>query len=382
MLRRIVVVGPVFPYRAGISYCTTALAAELASGADVEILSFSRQFPRRFYPGGDDRDPSLENRRPPAARFALDVLSPWSWIREGLRLRRNPPDAIVLTWWIWVWALPYRVMLAFAGRGPRVVVQCHNASDKEPAWWKSLLNRWLLSRGDEIVVHASSEAAALRTSLGESARITTTYLPVHELGGPVMTRADGRRALGLEQDGRYALFFGHVRPFKGLDLALAAWKDLTCGATLLVAGEVWWNDAERYRDQVAELGIAANVRLDFRYIPDAEVAAWFAASDVVLLPYRNEAQSGVALTAFHFGRPVIASAVGGVPEVVEDGREGLLVPPERADELAAAVDRFFLREDRGAMEAAALAAAQKYSWAGYGSVIRAATDAAVDWTSE
>ena len=382
MPRRIAVVGPVFPYRAGIAYCTSALAAELATDAEVEIVSFSRQFPKRFYPGGDDRDPSLGERTPSNARFSLDVLNPLTWIREGLRLRRSRPDAIVLTWWIWVWAIPYRVLLAFASPRSRVVIQCHNASDKEPAWWKSWLNRWMLRRGDRIIVHARSEEATLRKELGPQARISTTYLPVHELGTGKVDRLAARDRLGLDPEGRYALFFGHVRPFKGLDIALDAWAHTASGATLLVAGEVWWNDSERYRAQVAANQIGERVRLEFRYIPDAEVGAWFGAADVVLLPYRSEAQSGVALTAFHFGRPVIASTAGGLPELITEGKEGLLVPPEDAEALARAVDRFFLESDRESMEEAAGAAAQKYSWQGYGSVIRAAIDAAVDWTPE
>src|SRR2546430_15882266 len=79
------------------------------------------------------------------------------------------------------------------------------------------------------------------------------------------------------------------------------------------------------------------IRFEFRYIPDAEIATYFAAADVVLAPYRIEAQSGVALTAFHFARPVIATRVGGLPEIV-DGNNGMLIPPEDPAALALAVD--------------------------------------------
>ncbi len=88
------------------------------------------------------------------------------------------------------------------------------------------------------------------------------------------------------------------------------------------------------------------VRFDFRFIPDAEIATWFAAADVVLAPYRIEAQSGVALTAFHFARPVIATTVGGLPEIIQEGENGYLVPPDDPDALARAIDRFFARGDR------------------------------------
>jgi len=188
---------------------------------------------------------------------------------------------------------------------------------------------------------------------------------VHEMGGAIPTREDARRALGL--DGNVALCFGHVRPFKGLDLTLRAWRLLKTDVTLAVAGEVWWKNEAEYR-RLAE-GLT-NVRFELRYIPDSELAAWFAAADVVLTPYRVEAQSGVALTAFHFARPVIASTVGGLPEVVVPGENGLLIPPEDPVALAEAVDAFFARDDRAAMERNAAQAGKRYSWEEYGRLFR------------
>jgi glycosyltransferase involved in cell wall biosynthesis len=115
------------------------------------------------------------------------------------------------------------------------------------------------------------------------------------------------------------------------------------------------------------------VRFDFRFIPDSEIATFFAAADVVLAPYRIEAQSGVALTAFHFARPVIATTVGGLPEII-DGNNGILIPPEDPSALANAVDEFFTSRDRPAMERAAAASANRYSWPEYAAVFAALVD--------
>lgn len=353
-----VVIGPVPPYRAGIAYCTMRLAEEL--GADV--VSFKRQFPKLFYPGASDVDPTLP--RYERARFLLDVANPLTWIRAALALRRERPRAVILVWWVWVWALPYLTLIALLPKGTRVILQCHNIGDKEPAAWKRWLTNLVLRRGDVLVVHAKSEAEDAARRLRD-ARIVTTFLPVHELGRAIPSRDDARRTLGLH--GNVALFFGHVRPFKGLDIALRAWPLLTTNVTLAVAGEAWWKGEEEYRALARGL---TNVRLDFRYIPDAEIATWFAAADVVLAPYRIEAQSGVALTAFHFARPVIATRVGGLPEIIEEGRNGMLVPPEDPEALARAVDAFFARTDREALERHAAASARKYSWEEYGALFR------------
>jgi glycosyltransferase involved in cell wall biosynthesis len=351
---RTLIVGPVPPYRAGIAYCTKRLAEVLSA----DVISFKRQFPKFLYPGGNDVDPTLPRFE---ARFFLDILNPLTWLRTALTLRRERPDAVILVWWVWVWALPYLTLLAFLPKGTRVILQCHNIGDKEPAAWKRWLTNRVLRRGDVLVVHAKTEAEEARRRLGnDGPRIVTTFLPVHELGGAIPSRADARRRLGLR--GNVALFFGHVRPFKGLDIALRAWRLIETDVTLVVAGEAWWKSEDEYRALAKGL---PNVRFDFRYIPDSEIAAYFAACDVVLAPYRIEAQSGVALTAFHFARPVIASNAGGLPEIVEPD---MLFPSEDHVALAARIDAFFARADRPELERRAADAARKYSWEEYGAL--------------
>jgi len=391
---KIALVGPVFPFRAGIAYCTTRLAEEL--GADV--VSFSRQFPKRFYPGGDDIDPTLPRAK---ADFIIDVMNPLTWLRAGWRLRRY--DAVIFVWWVWLFAPAYLTMIALLRRSTRVILQCHNVGDKEPARWKRWLTNRVLRRGDALVVHAQSEAREAWTRSG-GRQIVKTFLPVHELGGAIPSRADARATLGITAP-NVALFFGHVRPFKGLDIALHAWRELKTDVLLVVAGEAWWEKAAEYEALAREMELAVilsrrstvegppqyraesggsfdrpsaaqddrAIRFDFRFIPDSEIATFFAAADVVLAPYRIEAQSGVALTAFHFARPVIATTVGGLPEII-DGNNGILIPPEDPAALANAVDEFFTTRDHASMERAAAASAKRYSWPEYAAVFAALLD--------
>ena len=208
---KVAIVGPVFPFRAGIAYCTTRLADEL--GADV--VSFSRQFPKRFYPGGDDTDPTLPRAK---ADFIIDVMNPLTWLRAGWRLRRY--DAVIFVWWVWLFAPAYLIMIALLRRRTSVILQCHNVGDKEPAAWKRWLTNRVLRRGDALVVHAQSEAREAWTRSG-GRQVVTTFLPVHELGGAIPSRTDARATLGITAP-NVALFFGHVRPFKGLDVARLA----------------------------------------------------------------------------------------------------------------------------------------------------------------
>jgi glycosyltransferase involved in cell wall biosynthesis len=104
------------------------------------------------------------------------------------------------------------------------------------------------------------------------------------------------------------------------------------------------------------------VRFDADYIPDEQVARYFCAADAVVQPYVSATQSGVAQIAFHFGRPVVTTDVGGLAEIVPDGEAGLVVPPEDPPALAAALVRFF-EEDLGERLAAGVRRERaKYSW--------------------
>ena len=364
--KRVAIVGPVFPYRAGIAYCTTRLAEELSAHADIALFSFKRQFPKLFYPGGDDVDPTLIERTPAAARFELDVVNPFTWFREGRKLASERPDVVIFVWWIWIWAIPYLVIRSLLPESTKVILQCHNVGHKEPAIWKDWLTQWMLRSAHALVVHAETEARDAKALLGEAkVEVTKSFLPVHELGGAIPSRSEARKRLKLDAAGHVALFFGHVRPFKGLDIAIHAWRRMATEAELLVAGEVWWGEQEKYDRLAREQGVQSSIIFDSRFIPDSEVADYFAATDVVISPYRSEAQSGVALTAFHFSRPVIATRVGGFPELVDEGVNGLLVPPEDPTALAGAVDRFFTDCDRPAMEEAASRTARELNWERY-----------------
>src|SRR5688572_4850820 len=124
-MSQVTIIGPVYPYRAGIAYCTTRLAQEM----DATVISFKRQFPKSLYPGSSDIDPTLP--RFERARFILDIVSPLTWIRTALLLRRERPDAVIFVWWVWVWAPPYLTLMACLPKKTRVILQCHNVGDKE-----------------------------------------------------------------------------------------------------------------------------------------------------------------------------------------------------------------------------------------------------------
>ncbi len=156
-----------------------------------------------------------------------------------------------------------------------------------------------------------------------------------------VTEMELRQRYGLGTDDPVILFFGILTPSKGLpDLieAFALVHQQHSGAKLVVAGfPTKYINMNDLQEMTTNLGISEDVIFDGRYIPFEEVGPLMELATVVVYPYQNSTQSGALQVAYAFGRPVIATNVGGLPEAVEDGRSGILVPPENPQELGTAI---------------------------------------------
>jgi glycosyltransferase involved in cell wall biosynthesis len=278
-----------------------------------------------LYPGGSDRDPEAC----PAldcSRAVLDPLDPLTWSAARRAAREGGSDAWILPYWTWAWAGLWWYLLRDRDRPP-VVAVVHNPVDHDAHGLHRLAARTVLGRCRGLFTHARVLAADLERAY-PGIPVTHHRLPAAvPAAGP--NRAAARAALGLDGDRRVALFLGLIRPYKGVDLLIRAAADLAPDSDWLVvvAGEPWGGLGARLERQIAELEIEDRVRLDLRWIPEDEVAVLLAAADVVVLPYRRGSQSALAPMALAHGVPVVTTAVGGVPEVVEDGISGVVVPP-------------------------------------------------------
>ena len=158
-----------------------------------------------------------------------------------------------------------------------------------------------------------------------------------------MEKAAARRILQLSENAPMLLFFGFVREYKGLKYLLRAMpyiKERMPSVQLWVVGD-FGEDRDTYLELIDGMGIFRNVVIVEGYIPDQEVEKYFAATDLVVLPYISATQSGIVQIAYGFEKPVVVTDVGGLPDVVEDGRTGYIVEKENEMELAEAVLRFF-----------------------------------------
>jgi glycosyltransferase involved in cell wall biosynthesis len=157
-----------------------------------------------------------------------------------------------------------------------------------------------------------------------------------------ISAGEAKKKLGIREE-LVLLFFGLVRKYKGLDILLEAFGKIKdeFNVALLIAGD-FVEGVEQYEDIIKRYGMKEKVYMHSRYIKDEEVPLFFSAANILVQPYRHFAgQSGVPPTAFHHSIPVIASHVGGLPEIVIHNQTGIIVEPDNTEQIANAI-RFFL----------------------------------------
>ena len=378
---RIALVGPAHPYKGGGARHTTELAHRLAAaGHDVVIESWRAQYPAWLYPGQQLLDVP-EGEPYPRTRRRLAWYRPDGWLAAGRRLASA--DLVVFALLTPLQVPAYLAILAALRRAPdpllprrpRTVVICHNVLPHERHPGDTALIRALLSRVDTVLVHSPAQAVQAR-GLSLANRVVAAQMPPHlpcrlegdeqcRLGGddpprpppltgglpappyppgppmgglpgspsprvprwggcpaprtPRVSRAPRWGAAPTAPWAGRLLFFGIVRPYKGLDVLLRALARGPDYLTLTVAGEFWGGTGETEK-LMAELGIADRVRLRPGYVQASEIPALFAAADALVLPYREATASQNALLAFAHGVPVITTTAGALADLVRRRR--------------------------------------------------------------
>lgn len=354
---RISIVGPAHPYKGGGAQHTTELAHRLrAAGHAVTVESWRAQYPAFLYPGRQTiADP--EGEPFPSTRRTLDWRRPDGWWLTGRRLRGA--DLVVLAVLTPIQIPAYLGVLAgLRGRGrPRVVALCHNVLPHERRRMDVPLMKALLRRVDGVLVHSAAQAALAR-GLAGAADVRVAEMPAHLPGPPA---APGGRSPGVR---RQLVFFGMVRPYKGLDVLLRALAAGPEGISLTVGGE-FWGGLDETRRLIAELGLGDRVELRPGYVPAAQVPELFGAADALVLPYRSATASQNVWMAYEYGVPVIATRVGGFADQVRDGVDGLICEPDDPGALADALKRFYAPGEPERLRAAVRPVEAGPLWADY-----------------
>ena len=363
---KIVMIGPVYPYTSGLSYYVSLLYRQLCKHHDVTLLSYSFQYPQFMYkrPQKDYEEDALKIDE---AQYVLNTANPVSCLKTAKLINSIGPDLVIFQW-LHPYFAPCYTIVASHIRSARILFMCHNVFPHERFPLDRFLTKMTLKHGDHFTVHAKSNAEELLSILPDADLRVTVHPAYNFFKLTDMSRAEGRQILNIAEDTNVLLFFGLIRPYKGLQHLLDALKlikdedpENRRKLKLLIAGDFSGSRPE-YDEKIAALGIGDLLDITDGHIPISEVEKFFAASDLVVLPYEDATQSGVIQVAYSFDRPVLATRVGGLPDVVFDGETGYLVEPKRPDLIAASIKDFFDNDRAAALSAGIERERYRYSW--------------------
>lgn len=362
--RKIVIVGSAYPLRGGLAAYNERLArAFQENGDDVTVNTFSLQYPGILFPGKTQ----YSSEHAPAdldIRVSVNSVNPLNWISVGKRIKKMRPDLLIIKYWIPFMApcLGTIAKIARQNKHTKVISILDNIVPHEKRPGDMLFSKYFVNQVDGFVAMSEQVMSDLAQFDKKKNRKFCPH-PLYDHFGKLEPKAVAREKLGFKNDSNYLLFFGFIRDYKGLDLLLKAMandKIREKPIKLLVAGE-FYTDSKPYFNLIEKHDLTKKVIMSNDFIPDSKVADYFNAADLVVQPYKDATQSGVTQIAYHFEKPMITTNVGGLAEIVPDGKVGFVVEPD-VNEIADSIIRFFDENKETVFIENLRIEKQKYSW--------------------
>ena len=344
---KIIIVGPAYPYRGGIATFNERLARQLmAEGHTVKIYTFTLQYPGFLFPGKTQftTDPAPEGLD---IVRALSSVNPFNWFKVARRILKEKPDLVMLRFWMPYFGPSLGTIGRFLRRrGVKVVSLVDNIVPHDHKPGDKVFAKYFVKSVDGFLAMSDSVIKELK-QFDSTKPVVYAPHPLYDHYGPIESKPTAAAALNLDPTTDYYLFFGLIRDYKGLDLLLQAMEceDLRDNkAQLIVAGE-FYGDSAKYYEMESYLGLRGRIHWFPEFIPDDKVRHFFNVADLVVQPYKTATQSGITQVAYHFCKPMVVTNVGGLPEIVPDGKCGYVVDPTPQSIAIAIADFYTNRPD-------------------------------------
>jgi glycosyltransferase involved in cell wall biosynthesis len=342
--KRIAVLGVSYPFRGGISHYSTLFVRELRKKYSVKFITLKRQYPRILFPGKTQYDYSAENFLEENDSI-IDSINPFTWVKAALLLKKENIDLLIVQWWNPFFGFSFGTianLLTIISK-IKICFLCHNVLPHESTFLDQALIKYSFLNTQHFIVHSEEDRRNI-LSFKPNAIVFKNLHPTYTIFSnySFYNKEESKKKLNIAVNKKIILFFGFIRPYKGLKYLLYAMKKVvkSVDCTLLIVGE-FYESKKFYLSLIEKLELTDNIIIIDKYVNNEDVPLFFCSSDVVVLPYINATQSGIIQIAFGLNRPVITTNVGGLSEAVNDGKTGFVVDPESPDALHEAIIKYF-----------------------------------------
>ncbi|HQW23437.1 MAG TPA: glycosyltransferase [Bacteroidia bacterium] len=365
-----VIVGPAFPLRGGIADFNEALAiAFQEEKIETFIYSFYFQYPKFLFPGTNQNAEGSPNSAL-KIHSTISSVNPISWWNTAKKIISEKPDFVVIRYWLPFMAPALGTIAKLLRRKKiHVIAITDNVIPHEKRPGDSAFTGYFVRNCDAFVTMSKSVLNDL-SKFTSSAKKKFIPHPVYNIFGQAIPKSEARKKLSIQNDEKLILFFGFIRSYKGLDLLIEAMSDPALrdlNVKLLIAGE-FYEDRKPYLDKIASIENGDRFILHTEFIGKESVKDYFCAADLIVQPYKSATQSGITQIAYHFGRPMLVTNVGGLAEIVTDKRVGY-VTERNAGAIADAISDFYVNHRENDFAKNVLADREKFSWKNFTNTI-------------
>lgn len=346
-MSKVVIIGPAHPLRGGLASFDERLARQFQQdGDEAMIYTFSLQYPGFLFPG------TTQYSSEPAPgdiniKVCINSVNPLNWIKIGNELKKYKPDYIIVRYWLPFMGPCLGTILRRVkkNRHTRIICIADNIKPHEKRPGDTAFTNYFIKPIDAFITMSEQVMKDLKEMTNKPAQ--QVVHPLYDNFGEALPKTEARKHLNIDPAEKIILFFGFIRNYKGLDLllqALALPEMKSSGIKLLVAGE-FYEDRKVYDELILENDLQNLLILKTDFIQDSEVKYYLSAADFVIQPYRKATQSGVTPLAYHFEKPMLVTNVGGLPDLVPEGKVGLICEPNPAAIASAILKLYALGEE-------------------------------------
>ena len=359
--KKIIILGSAYPLRGGLaSFKERLCRAFIENGDAARLITFSLQYPSLLFPGktqfSDSEKPDLD------IEVSVNSINPFNWLKVGRRIKKEKPDILIFKYWTPFMAPCFGTIARVVkkNRHTKIITIVDNMIPHEKHFYDTLLTNYFINPIDAFIAMSKSVYDDIERFASKKTKKLSPH-PLYDNYGEKLHKTEALQQLDLEENYIYFLFFGFIRSYKGLDLLIDAFSDARLRefpVKLIVAGEFYENE-KPYLDAIQRHNLSNDIILRINFIPNENIKNYFCAADLIVQPYKSATQSGVTQIGYHFEKPMLVTNVGGLAEIIPNGKVGYVVEPVKEEITTAMLDFLKNKPDfsQGIQEEK-----QKYTW--------------------